>query len=32
MDKVIYLGTTGWWDIQSEEVYKDFDGEEIPFN
>lgn len=31
MTDVIYLGTTGWWDIQSEEVYG-FDGEEIPFN
>ena len=31
MNEVIYLGTTGWWDIQSEEVYAS-DGEEIPFN
>ena len=31
MTDAIYLGTTGWWDIQSEEVYTS-DGEEIPFN
>ena len=32
MNEAIYLGTNGWWDIQSEEVYEDLgEGEVIPF-